>query len=262
MKKIASYLIFICFAGLFIAATQKPVRILLAGDSTLADKPIPDNPERGWGMVLPSYFNSNVVIRNYARNGRSTRSFIDEGRWANLVAHIQKGDYVIIQFGHNDEKINTPRYASPATYAANLSRFVIDVRAKGGIPILCTPVMRRRFDAQGHFVDTHGAYPDSARAVARRMHVPLFDLSKQTEDLLISLGVESSRKLFLHIAPGQYKSLPNGRNDDTHSSELGAMQNARFVVDDIRSWHLEPLVRNLRPENKIMVTYTTPTLPK
>ena len=262
MKKAVVYLFLVCLIGLVVAAKSKPIHILLAGDSTLADKPIPDNPERGWGMVLPSYFNNNVVIENYARNGRSTRSFIDEGRWTNLVSHIQKGDYVIIQFAHNDEKVNTVRYASPATYAVNLSRFVMDVRAKGGIPILCTPVMRRKFDAQGHFVNTHGAYPDSARAVAKRMQVPLFDLSKQTENLLDSLGVEGSKKLFLHIAPGQYKSLPNGRNDDTHSSELGAMTNARFVVDDIKAWHLEPLIKNLRPENKITVTYTTPTLPK
>lgn len=261
MKKAVVYLFLICFVALFIAAKEKPVRILLAGDSTMADKPIPDNPERGWGMVLPSYFNKNVVIENYARNGRSTRSFIDEGRWANLVAHIQKGDYVIIQFAHNDEKINTPRYASPATYAVNLSRFVTDVRAKGGIPILCTPVMRRKFDDQGHFVNTHGAYPDSSRAVAKRMHVPLFDLSKQTTTLLVSLGEEGSKKLFLHIAPGQYKSLPDGRTDDTHSSILGAMQNARFVVDDIKAWHLDSLIKNLRPENKIAVTFTTPTLP-
>jgi lysophospholipase L1-like esterase len=141
----------------------------LVGDSTMADKPIdPPNPERGWGQLLPQLFKEPARVVNHAVNGRSSKSFRDEGRWANLLAQLEAGDFVLIEFGHNDEKKEDPkRYAAADTdYKENLRRFIREVRAKGAAPLLATPINRRKFDAQGHLSETHGAYPDAMRAVA------------------------------------------------------------------------------------------------
>lgn len=218
------------------AAETSRVQVFLIGDSTMADKPLADNPERGWGQLLPNYFDDRVVIKNHAMNGRSSKSFIDEGRWATVLQQLQPGDWVFIQFGHNDEKKEDPtRYAAPqAAYKANLTRFVKEARGKGATPILLTPVMRRRFDAQGKFFDTHGEYPDAVRELAKELNVTLIDMHQASQRLIEQLGAENSKKLFLHIAPGQYKSLPQGKQDDTHFSEDGATQMAGLAVAEMR----------------------------
>jgi DNA sulfur modification protein DndE len=148
---------------------QRQIRVFMIGDSTMADKPLNDNPERGWGQLLPRYLSEDAQVRNYAVNGRSTKSFIKEGRWDSVMKYLQKDDYVFIQFGHNDEKSeDTTRYAAPkGLYRDNLVRFVRDARSKGANPILVTPVMRRKFDASGKFTDTHGEYPEAVRSVAK-----------------------------------------------------------------------------------------------
>ena len=137
-------------------------RLFMAGDSTMADKPL-DLPERGWGMVLPRYFKDPAVVRNHAVNGRSTKSFIDEGRWQAVVEQLREDDVVIVQFGHNDEKREDPaRYTDPeTTFRDNLRRFVSDVRARKASAILATPVARRKFDASGALDATMLARPDS-----------------------------------------------------------------------------------------------------
>jgi DNA sulfur modification protein DndE len=258
MKKSVLLVAVIAVMMILISSKPKPVKVFMAGDSTMADKPIPDNPERGWGMVLPSYFNDNVVIENHARNGRSTRSFIREGRWDALIERVSKGDFVIIQFGHNDEKIETDRGTSPDEYKENLKRFVNDVRTKGAYPILCTPIMRRKFDENGKFVDQHGAYPDKVRELAKEEDVPLIDMHRRSEAVIEKLGVEGSKRIFLHIAPGEYKSLPEGRNDDTHCSLEGAMTMAGLAVEGFKELGIKSLVKNLRPTDKITTTFTHP----
>lgn len=149
---------------------QGEVRIFLIGDSTVADKPEIDNPERGWGQMFPWFFDRGVVVENHARNGRSTKSFINENRWQRVLEALRPGDYVFIQFGHNDsKKEDTTRYAAPYTsYKQNLLRFVRESRSKGAIPILITPVSRRKFDESGRFVDSHGDYPKVVREVAKK----------------------------------------------------------------------------------------------
>lgn len=226
---------------------QQPPRIFLIGDSTMADKPVADNPERGWGQLLPALFRDGVEIKNHAVNGRSSKSFIDENRWDAVVQQLRPGDWVFIQFGHNDEKSEDPsRYAAPhTTYRKNLTRFVSETRDKGAQPILLTPVMRRRFDAQGKFFDTHGEYPGAVRALAQELQVPLIDLHQTSRTLIERLGPEDSKKLFLWVAPGQYKSLPEGKKDDTHFSEYGATQMATLVAEDLRKARL-PLARFLK----------------
>ncbi len=218
----------------------------MIGDSTMANKPVEDNPERGWGMMLHEFFNSSVIIENHAVNGRSTRSFLYENRWQPIVDKLKKGDYVIIQFGHNDEsKEKKERYTTPDEYRHNLARFVNETKAARAHPILCTPIMRRRFDENGKFYDTHGVYPDVVRELADSLKVPLVDMHLKSEQLIKSMGAEGSKKLFLFIEPGEYASLPEGKEDNTHFSEFGARAMAQLFVDGITELKL-PLANRLR----------------
>jgi lysophospholipase L1-like esterase len=218
----------------------------MIGDSTMADKPL-DLPERGWGQLLPQFFTDPAMVHNHAVNGRSSKSFIDEGRWQTVLNELKPGDFVIIQFGHNDEKSEDPkRYTDPATsYRDNLRRFVREARAKQAFPILATSVSRRKFDAQGKLVDTHGAYPEATRKVARELDVPLLDLQPATAKMIEAAGVEGSKKFFMWIEPGKYEKLPKGSQDDTHFVELGATRVAALAVEEMRAAQL-PLARWLK----------------
>jgi len=212
-------------------------RIHIAGDSTAADKDLdPPTPERGWGQVLPRFLREPGMVVNHAMNGRSTRSFISEGRWQALVDALRPGDWVIIQFGHNDEKSHDPaRYTTPrGEYTDNLRRFVHDVRGRGAHPILCTSVARRAWDEAGRsLVETHGDYPDAVRELARAEGVVFFDMLALTRALEEAHGVEGSKRLHLWIPPGGDPHKPKGWQDDTHYSEYGAERVAALVVQEI-----------------------------
>jgi lysophospholipase L1-like esterase len=217
------------------AAQAKVVTIFLAGDSTMAAKLPEKRPETGWGEMLGQHFKAGkVVIENRAMNGRSTKTFISEGRWQKIVDDLKKGDFVFIQFGHNDSsKDKGERYTPPEDYKRNLIKFVDEVRAKGGNPILLTPVMRRRFDKEGKFYDTHGEYPGIVRTVAHEYKATLIDMHKSSEELIVKYGVEDSRKLFLQLKPGENVNYPNGIDDNTHFSPLGAEEMAKLVVKEM-----------------------------
>jgi lysophospholipase L1-like esterase len=234
-------------AGIILAAAlvsrAQPVTVWLAGDSTMAQKQPDKRPETGWGEALQPCFDSTVVrIANRAMNGRSTRSFVAEGRWKAIVDSLQAGDYVFIQFGHNDEKVGTTNYSSPDDYRRNLVRFVDDVRARGGHPVLFTPVVRRRFDG-ANLVDTHGAYPDAAGAAAREAQVPLVDMTRASAALVEPMGPDSSRALWLHLEPGANPNYPAGVHDDTHFNPLGAQRMAGLAIDALRALHVELAAR-------------------
>ncbi|MFA9389881.1 MAG: rhamnogalacturonan acetylesterase [Prolixibacteraceae bacterium] len=229
------FIVFIILLS-FSCAQEKETTIFLVGDSTMADKPyVAGNPEKGWGQIFPIYFNAGIRVDNHALNGRSSRSFRDEGRWAVVLDKMVSGDYVLIEFGHNDQKIkDSTRYSDPDTaYRQNLIRYVEEVSQKGGIPVLATPIVRRRFDENGVFYDTHGIYPEVVREVAAFKNVPLLDLHLLSQELLISYGEEASKKLFLHINSGEYESLPNGREDDTHLSAVGASRICDLVKSEL-----------------------------
>jgi lysophospholipase L1-like esterase len=228
-----------------LGAAPRPVTMFVVGDSTAAQKLATRRPETGWGEALQQYFDvDDVRVENHARNGRSTRTFIAEGRWQAVVERAQPGDWVLVQFGHNDESVDkVDRYTPPADFRRNLTRMVRDVRARRANPVLLTPVRRRKFDSAGTLVDTHGEYPDLVRAVAAEQGVPLLDLHASTASLLARHGVEGSRRLFLNLAPGAHANYPAGLDDNTHFSPTGAELVAGLVVQAMRDAKLPVAAR-------------------
>ncbi|QDU89205.1 Rhamnogalacturonan acetylesterase RhgT [Pirellulimonas nuda] len=230
----------IAAAGLLLSSTAdaaaQGVTLFLVGDSTMADKPVlPENPERGWGQLLPLYFEPDVRVENHAVNGRSSKSFRDEGRWNAVLDRVRPGHWVIIQFGHNDQKPDEARHTDPfASYTENLKRYVSETRERGARPVLATPVVRRRFDAQGVLRPTHGDYPEAVRKLAEECDAPLLDMTARSRDLLRRLGKERSQGLFLWTSPGEYDRFPDGNADDTHFNALGATRMCDLAAAEIR----------------------------
>lgn len=245
-------LLCVCAAAPLAAGAEdvRGITVYLAGDSTMASKLPEKRPETGWGEALQEWFDPAVVtVDNRARNGRSTRTFIEEQRWQSIVDDLAAGDYVFIQFGHNDASENkVDRYTPPADYRANLQRFVTEVRAAGATPVLLTPVMRRRYDEHGSFYDTHGPYSGLVRQVAQQTDTALLDMHRDSGALLLELGPEASRDLFLILAPGESANYPDGLDDNTHFSPKGAVAMAAIAVREIRAAGLD-LARYLLPED-------------
>lgn len=259
--RLRQILYLLCAFFLLVSFTMDSPRkftIFLIGDSTMADKNLQgNNPERGWGMMLQGFFTENVTVDNHAVNGRSTKSFINEGRWENVLKKIRKGDYVFIEFGHNDEKTKETLHTDPGTtFDDNLRRFVRETREKGGIPVLFNSIVRRNFPPEGkifkdaaeardflsasggHYdkegdvlVDTHGAYLESPKKVAAEMNVPFVDLNQLTRQMVARYGREGSKKLWQHIPAGIYEACPNGRTDNTHLCVKGARVVAGIAID-------------------------------
>ena len=229
--------------------SEKRITVFMIGDSTMANKSITGGkPERGWGHVLGGFFTEDIIVDNHAVNGRSSKSFIDEGRWDKVLSRIKPGDYVVIQFGHNDEKPKADRHTDPGTtFDANLERFVNESRERGATPILMNAIVRRNFlapcDQPGHIVasdnqvegdtlyDTHGAYLDSPRNVAKKLNVPFVDANKITHELVQGLGREESKKLYMWVEPNTVPAVPKGSVDNTHLNIYGARVVAGLLVD-------------------------------
>jgi lysophospholipase L1-like esterase len=234
MMKNQYLLLFLAFVFGCSQKNLETTTIYLAGDSTMSIKQDRAHPERGWGMYLQSFFQPEATVENRAMNGRSTKTFIAEGRWASIVQTLKDGDWVLFQFGHNDSsKSKGERYTPPVQYRANLVRFVEETRAKNANPVLCTPIVRRRFNDEG-FYDTHGVYPGLVRSVADSLDVPLIDMHQSSMALLKELGPEGTKELFLHIQPGEVPVLPEGLEDNTHFSPMGAEQMAGLFAEELR----------------------------
>ena len=259
------------------ATQKKTVTVFMIGDSTMANKDIShDRKERGWGMALQCYFDDNIRIENHAVNGRSSKSFIDEGRWQTVVDRIQPGDYVVIQFGHNDEKPKADRHTDPgSTFDYNIARFIRETREKGGIPIVMNCVVRRNFFVKApendddeklrtttfkdgakmvegdSLIDTHGLYRVAPRDVAQRMNAFFVDANKITHELEQGLGTEASKKLHMWFLPGEEPSVPDGRQDNTHYNVHGAQVVARLLADAI--CEVVPVLAPFRTEADITV---------
>ena len=259
MKSLKSILLIISvICGLTAAMPDKTTTIFVIGDSTAANKDTTGGKvERGWGMMLQNCFDADyIIVDNHAVNGRSSKSFLDEGRWDKVLSKIRPGDYVIIQFGHNDEKAQPERHTDPgSTFDENLARYVRETREHGGIPVLMNPVVRRNFlvkapviadDEQlrtstfsdgvkmvegDTLIDTHGLYRVAPRNVARLMNCHFIDANQITHDLEQGLGREASKKLHMWFRPGEEPSVPQGKQDNTHYNIYGAQVVADLLAD-------------------------------
>ena len=238
MKKI-KFLALALTAGLllsFAPEQDRRITVFTIGDSTMANKPLAKGAlERGWGQALGAYFDSRyVVVDNHAQNGRSSKSFYDEGLWAPVYEAIRPGDYVFIQFGHNDEKPDEKRHTDPgSTYNEQLRFYVNQTREKGGIPVIFTSVVRRKFNAEGKLEETHGDYLQAARDLAAEEGVVLIDMNLSSKALVESMGPEDSKQLYMWVPKDTNLALPNGREDDTHFRALGARKMANLALDEI-----------------------------
>lgn len=201
--------------------SRKKVTVYLIGDSTMSIKQVKAYPETGWGMPFVYFFDSSVTVDNRAQNGRSTRTFMAENRWQPVVNALQEGDYVFVQFGHNDEVKTKGSYTTEEEFKANLVKYLTDTRSRKAIPILITPVARRKFDSSGKLESTHELYSEIVRTTAREQQVPLIDLDRKSQALLQSMGVDNSKLLFLQLKPGEHPNYPDGKEDNTHFNELG-----------------------------------------
>ncbi len=235
MKKVTLALILI-LSFLSLGAQEKIV-LRLMGDSTMADKDLSyENPERGWGQRLKSHVDTNVIVVNYAQNGRSTKSVQTLGIWDKVKKDLKAGEYLFIQFGHNDSKeSDTTRYAAPWTdYQKNIRLFVDHALNVGAKPILFTPVSRRWFDDQGRLkTECHGDYPAAVMAVAKEYNLPIIDANKITQQWLTSLGDEASRKYYMWVEKGTNPKHPDGKVDNTHTNVAGARQIVNLLLPEI-----------------------------
>lgn len=264
MKKYLSYVVFAAIlasaALVLVSAGKKPKTLFMVGDSTMADKTeLEISPERGWGQLFPTYFTDELVIENHAMNGRSTKSFQTEGRWDSVLVRIHRGDVVMLQFGHNDAKSDDPhRYASIEDYEMNLVTMAEQAQKKGASVIICTPINRRSFSAEtGAFVSKHGGYPEAARRAALRLEVPLLDLEAATAEWLKELGDEGSKPYFMNVAKGECAKFPDGKIDNTHLRENGALVVGKMAAKMIADQKIKCLSKFLLTEENPAPKYTT-----
>lgn len=249
MRKILILFVALCFVS--FKNEEKKIRIFMAGDSTMSIKDPKYYPETGWGMPFTQFWNSNVEVVNKAKNGRSTKTFRAEGLWNEIITNASEGDYVFIQFGHNDEvKEKVGSYTTPEEFTNNLKNYIAETKSKKAIPILLTPVARRKFDSIGKIVSTHEQYANLVRSVAIQENIVLIDLDKTSMDMYQQMGVETSRLLFVQLKPGEHPNYPDGKEDNTHFNELGARLVAQLVLKSIREQlpDLSAYVKNVKPK--------------
>ncbi|WP_300598730.1 rhamnogalacturonan acetylesterase [Niabella sp.] len=246
----------LCIMTLLLAFNaQKKITIYSIGDSTMCDYDQrylngfggENYPIRGWMQMMPQFFKDDVVIHNMARSGRSSKSFREEGFWKKTIEQVQSGDYVFIMFGPNDEKPDSARHTDPqTTYRAYLTDYINEVRAKKALPVLFTSLARRRFDKSGQLLpDSFEGYVTEVRRLSKELNVPLVDLNTKFRALVQQYGPEKSKKLYVHIEPGKFTKLPDGKKDDTHLCVQGATEAARLAAEGLKELKL-PVAKYLK----------------
>ncbi|HEY6504439.1 MAG TPA: rhamnogalacturonan acetylesterase [Chitinophagaceae bacterium] len=233
MKRLLFVSVMLSFFA-FTVPEEKKIKIFIAGDSTASIKEVKAYPETGWGMPFVYFWDSTVTVVNRAKNGRSTKSFMEEGLWKSITDEAGEGDYILIQFGHNDEVSTKKTYTTEVEFSNNLVQYVRESRNKKAIPVLFTPVARRKFDSTGHIVGTHDVYSQIVRDVAAKGKVVMIDLDKKSQALYQQFGAENSKLLFLQLKPGEHPNYPEGKEDNTHFSELGARLIAQIVLKEMK----------------------------
>lgn len=237
MKK---YIFLLISAVLVIAvfsfkSSDKVVNIWMIGDSTMANKKPEAAPETGWGMVMHEFVKNGATVHNHALNGRSSKSFLDEGRWKEVYDSIQPGDFVIIQFGHNDEKPNPKLHTDPfTTYKELIKKYIDETRSKGATPIVCSSIVRRHFDGNGNLKETHGDYIKAAKEIAVETNTQFVDMEALTRKFVSKLGPENSKSVYLFCKPGEYPNRPNGVQDSTHLKYKGAQDIAKLFIKEAK----------------------------
>lgn len=210
-------------------------RIHWIGDSTVQRNRAGTWPQSGMGQMLELYLRPGITVCSYAKNGRSTKSFWDEGRFEPVLEAMAPGDILLIQFGHNDEKTQDPtRYTTPEEYQKNLLRYANLARQAGALPILVTPLTRRRFEGDV-LTGSHGPYPDAVRSLARREGIPLIDLTSASRKAVGEMGERASRRYYMVFGPGEYPNYPEGKEDNTHLRCEGAFLFAGMIADGLRA---------------------------
>ena len=213
-------------------APNSTVRIFLAGDSTMTDQA--NEPYVGWGQAFPLFIGERAVVANHAESGRALRSFQGEHRLDKILSQLRKDDFVLIQFGHNDQKEKGEGVGAFTTYAKRLRDYLDAIQAKGGKPVLVTAVARRRFDDKGQVTESLGDFPEAVRRVAKERSVPLIDLNTSSKQVYQALGVEKSKLALLHFPAKTFPGQTDPLRDDTHFSAYGAYEMARCVIEGIR----------------------------
>ena len=237
----------------FAFPPKNKIKIWLIGDSTMCTYEPNRAPLTGWGMPFVHFFDTSVVIKNMAKGGRSTRTFLNENRWQPIVDSLNEGDYVLIQFGHNDEAKEpqyAARYTSVPDYKINLIKFITETRAKKATPIIITPVTRMKFDKEGKQHETHVAYTIACYEIAKQMNVPLIDLDKNSRELVQQFGADNAKLLFMQLAPGEHPNYPDGQKDNTHFNEYGARRIAELVLAGLKENNIELAERMIKPVKK------------
>jgi len=230
-----------------IQRVDDAITVFIAGDSTVCDQP--DEPWIGWGQMLPAFFNDRVAVANYAESGRALFSFRSERRLDKILSVIKPGDYLLIQFGHNDQKDKTPGSGAFTTYKRNLEQYIAATRERGATPVLITPMYRRRFDAAGVLQESLGDFPEAVRKVAKEQNAPLIDLHEMSGKFFQAMGAEPSTKAFVHYPANTFPGQTQALKDDTHFNTYGGYELARCVVEGIRTSGL-PLAKELSDDVK------------
>lgn len=208
------------------------ITLFLAGDSTVVDEN--NEPWSGWGQLLTRFFTPDVAVANYAESGEAANSFVSSKRFAKLLSKMKPGDYLIIQFGHNDQKQKGEGKGPYESYTKNLKYLIDEARAKGGIPVLVTSMERRRFDDEGKQIDTHGDYPDAVRKLAKQENLTLLDLNEMSKVLYQAWGVEGSKKAFVHFPAGTFPGQKEDLADNTHFNPYGGYEMAKCIVQMLK----------------------------
>lgn len=217
----------------------------LCGNSTVVDQDY--EPWASWGQMIPRWFTDQVAVANYAESGETATSFIGAGRLKKIVSLMKEGDYIFMEFGHNDQKEKRPGSGARYNYAYALKQFVDEARAKGAIPVFVTPTQRRSFDKAGKIQETHADYPDAMRWVAKDLGVHLIELHDMTRTFFETLGVEDSKRALVHYPAGTYPGQAKAFEDNTHFNPYGAYEIAQMIVEGMKALDL-PVVQYLRPD--------------
>ncbi|MBL4561812.1 MAG: rhamnogalacturonan acetylesterase [Labilibaculum sp.] len=230
-----------------ITPSDSAITIFLCGDSTVVDQE--NEPWCSWGQIITCFFNDKVCFANYAESGETTSGFIARRRLEKLITQVKSGDYIFVEFGHNDQKEKGEGKGAYLNFTDRLKDFVTKAREKGAVPVFVTPTQRRSFNQEGKIMDTHGDYPDAMRKLAAEEDVPLIDLHSYTRSFYEALGVENSVNAFVHYPANTFPNQKKALKDNTHFNPFGANQIAKCVVFGMKQIDL-PLVQYLRDEVK------------